>query len=148
MVSFVPKFGCSSILHLMNISCMYNEYNYKYLRDDIMNSSFNMLISIIFITSNDYILQILFYVMIKDNRNHVQQQVFFRVISFYTLHLNQIKISFQQKSIQICNCDKKIMNEQDTKASSELQHEKLVMIGTFVNFFFYILPLIYEATNS
>ena len=53
--------------------CMYkyNEYNYKYLRDDIMNSSFNMLISIISITSNDYILQILFYVMIKDNRNHV-----------------------------------------------------------------------------
>ena len=50
---------------------VYNEYNYKYLRDDIMNSSFNMLISIISITSHDYILQILFYVMIKDNRNHV-----------------------------------------------------------------------------
>ena len=28
------------------------------------------------------------------------------------------------------------MNEQDTKASSELQYEKLVMIGTFVNFSF------------
>ena len=43
----------------------------SYLRDDIINSSFNMLISMIFITSNDYTSQILFYVMIKDNRNHV-----------------------------------------------------------------------------
>ena len=152
MVSFVSNIECSFSLHITQISCIYILFHKTirtmYLGDDITNSSFNMLISIIFVTSNDYIFQILFYVMIKDNRNHVQQQSFFRVISFNTLHLNQIKISFQQKIYKYVTVIKNIMNEQDTKASSELKYEKLVMIGTFVNFFFYILPLIYAATNS